>query len=66
MNDIRTSDFEKTAAERSGDNILGELWSFLRYNKKWWLLPILTILLLFGILLFLSASAAAPFIYTLF
>jgi hypothetical protein len=60
------SAFEKTAADQSGNSLLGELWSFLRYNKKWWLLPILTILLLFGVLLLLSASAAAPFIYTLF
>jgi hypothetical protein len=66
MDDIHSSPFEKTAAEQSGNTILSELWSFLRYNKKWWLLPILTILLLFGVLLLLSASAAAPFIYTLF
>jgi hypothetical protein len=66
MDDFHASPFEKTAAEQSGNNMLSELWSFLRYNKKWWLLPILTILLLFGVLLFLSASAAAPFIYTLF
>ena len=60
------SEFKKIAAEQAGSNSLTELWAFLGHNKKWWLLPILTILLLFGVLLFLSASAAAPFIYTLF
>ena len=38
----------------------------LRCNKKWWLLPILCMLLLVGCLLILGGTAAAPFIYTLF
>ena len=47
--------------------ILKEFWAFLRVRKKWWLAPIIIILLLFGILIFLSqGSAVAPFIYTLF
>ena len=59
-------DFEK-AAQRHGDgSALGELWLFLRDNKKWWLLPILVVLLLFGLLVVLSGTGAAPFIYTLF
>ncbi len=66
MDDAHTRAFEETAAEQSGNNLLSELWNFLRHNKKWWLLPILTILLLFGVVMLLSASAAAPFIYTLF
>ncbi len=46
---------------------LGELWSFLRVRKKFWLLPIILVLLLFGGLLVLTqATAVAPFIYTLF
>jgi hypothetical protein len=44
--------------------LIGELWDFLRHNKKWWLLPILVVLLLFGVLIFLSGTGAAPFIYT--
>ena len=45
----------------------GELWDFLRYNKKWWLTPIIISLLLIGVLVaFGTASGAAPFIYTLF
>ncbi|HOX56462.1 MAG TPA: DUF5989 family protein [Candidatus Paceibacterota bacterium] len=43
-----------------------ELWGFLRHNKKWWLLPILFFLLFFGLLIFLSGTGVAPFIYTLF
>ena len=61
-----TNDFEAAALEQTGGGILGDFWAFLRYNKKWWLLPILVILLLLGALVLLSGSAAAPFIYTLF
>jgi hypothetical protein len=44
-----------------------ELWGLLKNRKKFWLLPIVTILLLFGGLMVLaSGSAIAPFIYTLF
>ena len=46
---------------------LQELWAFLKVRKKFWLLPIILILLLFGVLIVLtSGSAIAPFIYTLF
>lgn len=44
-----------------------ELWAFMRERKKFWLLPILMVLLLFGTLIVLTqGSAVAPFIYTLF
>lgn len=44
-----------------------ELWSFMRERKKFWLLPIVFVLLLFGGLIMLTqGSAVAPFIYTLF
>jgi hypothetical protein len=46
---------------------LQELWEFLKVRKKFWLLPIITIMLLLGVLLiFAQGSAVAPFIYTLF
>jgi hypothetical protein len=46
---------------------LGELWGFMRERKKFWLLPIVLVLLLFGSLLMLTqGSVVAPFIYTLF
>ena len=44
-----------------------ELWAFMRERKKFWLLPIVFVLLLFGGLIVLTqGSAVAPFIYTLF
>jgi len=44
-----------------------ELWAFMRVRKKWWLLPILVVMLLVGALLvFAQGSALAPFIYTIF
>lgn len=44
-----------------------ELWAFMKERKKFWLLPILMVLLLFGTLIVLTqGSAVAPFIYTLF
>jgi len=59
------SEFEKAASEQGGYGIVAEFWDFLRHNKKWWLTPILLVLLLFGVLIVLSGTAAAPFIYTL-
>lgn len=48
-------------------SFLGEFWLFLRVRKKYWLMPILLIMLLFGGLLVLSqGSAVAPFIYAIF
>ena len=47
-------------------SFVNELWSFLRVRKKYWLLPILAMLLILGGLLVLAQTAVAPFIYTLF
>ena len=48
-------------------SILAEFWEFLKYRKKWWLAPIVIILVLFGALIVLSeGSALLPFIYALF
>ncbi|MBI4888064.1 MAG: hypothetical protein HY824_13295 [Acidobacteria bacterium] len=48
-------------------DVLREFWQFLRQEKKYWLAPIVLVLLLFGLLLvFAQTSAVAPFIYTLF
>jgi hypothetical protein len=44
-----------------------EFWEFLRVRKKYWLLPILLVLVIFGGLIILAqGSAVAPFIYTIF
>ncbi|MEA3455892.1 MAG: DUF5989 family protein [Campylobacterota bacterium] len=48
-------------------SFLKELWAFMRVRKKFWLLPIMLIMLLLGALIVLGeGSAVAPFIYTLF
>ncbi|HPE56308.1 MAG TPA: DUF5989 family protein [Bacteroidales bacterium] len=48
-------------------DFLKDLWGFLKQRKKFWLLPLIIVLLVFGILIVLtSGSAIAPFIYTLF
>jgi len=47
--------------------ILKELWDFMKVRKRWWLAPIVIVLLLLGLLIiFTESSAVAPFIYTLF
>jgi hypothetical protein len=47
--------------------VAGELLGFLWQRKLWWLIPMITVLLIFGLLLiFASASGIGPFIYTLF
>ena len=51
----------------SRTSLVGELWTFMRVRKKWWLLPILVVMVLVGALLvFGQSSALAPFIYTIF
>ena len=48
-------------------SFLAELWMFMRVRKKFWLLPILVVMVVFGGLIVLTkGSAVAPFIYTLF
>jgi hypothetical protein len=48
-------------------SFLAEFWKFLKVRKKFWLLPLLVMIVLFGVLLVLAESTAlAPFIYTLF
>jgi hypothetical protein len=57
----------KTAGRGGKLAILGELWDFMKVRKKWWLGPIILMLLLLGLLVvFTQGSALAPFIYTLF
>jgi hypothetical protein len=60
------SEFERAAAAPVRAGLLRDFWHLLAQNKKWWLLPILSVLLIVGTLIFLSGSALAPFIYSLF
>ena len=51
----------------ANQSIIIEFWEFLRFRKLYWLLPIVTVLLLLGALIvFTESSALAPFIYALF
>ena len=51
----------------ANQSIITEFWEFLRVRKKFWLLPIVIVLLLFGgLIVFTESSALAPFIYALF
>jgi len=46
---------------------LADLWNFMKQRKKFWLLPVIIVLLLLGVLMVIGGSGAiAPFIYTLF
>ena len=48
-------------------DLLRDLWGFMRERRKFWLAPLIAVLMLFGVLLVLAQfSAVAPFIYTLF
>ena len=57
--------FEQLSKEERS-SLVGEFWEFLKHNKKWWMLPIILILLALGLIVLLSSSAIAPFIYPLF
>jgi len=51
----------------ANQSLIIEFWEFLKVRKRYWLLPIVVILLLFGALIvFTESSAIAPFIYALF
>jgi hypothetical protein len=60
-------DFEKAAQARPS-GLWREVWTLLRTNKKWWLLPILIALAAVGVLIAVAVAipSAAPFIYSLF
>ena len=57
-------DFARQAEEKA-PGLVAEFLDFLRYNKKWWLLPIIAVLLLIAALVILGGTGAAPFIYAL-
>jgi len=66
----RQSDEQRTSFEEGSQQhdpgLAAEFLDFLLHNKKWWLIPILVVMLLLTVLTFLAASPVAPFIYTLF
>ena len=47
--------------------LVAELWAFMKERKKWWLVPVIVVMLIVGtLLIFAQGSALAPFIYTIF
>lgn len=65
MNDDPTQELHE-AGRQPPPGVVREFFLFLRTNKKFWLLPLLSALLLIGLVAFLGGTAAAPFIYSLF
>jgi hypothetical protein len=59
------NDFARSAEGRSR-GFFAEFWYFLRHNQRWWLTPVILLMLLLGVFVVLGGSGAAPFIYTLF
>ena len=59
------SDFERQA-EEAAPGLIAEFIDFLKTSKKWWLTPIIVVLLLIGVLIIASGSVIAPFIYPFF
>lgn len=59
------SSFEQEAMS-GGQNLATEFWAYLMHTKKWWITPIVIMLLLLAGLIILGGTGAAPFVYTLF
>jgi len=58
--------FEEISQTQSKSGLLADMKFFFVHSKKWWMFPIIGLLILFGALMVLGGTAAAPFIYTLF
>jgi hypothetical protein len=65
MSEKKKSAFEQAQQEKQA-GIVKEFILFLRYNKKYWMIPIVITLLALAVLVLLGGTAIAPFIYTLF
>jgi Family of unknown function (DUF5989) len=66
MNLKPQSEFERAGSNLPSRGLLSDILAFLLTNKKWWMAPIIVVLFLFGVLIYMSGSALAPFIYSLF
>lgn len=65
MEKDKQTEFEKSGKQKD-IGLFGEFVGMMKQNKKYWLIPLVLVLILFGVLVILGSSAAAPFIYTLF
>ncbi len=66
MSEKPEKNFADQNEESGNGGFIQEFIGLLKHNKKWWITPIIVCLLIFGILIILGGSSAAPFIYTLF
>ena len=66
LNDSNDAGEFQAAAGSRRTGLIREFWDFLKHNKKWWLAPILLVILLVGLAVVLSSTGAGPFIYALF
>ena len=61
----QAAEFARQGQQRP-TSFLGDVLYFLRESKKWWMLPLIIMLLMFGLLMLLASTGMAPLIYTLF
>ena len=66
MQDKKPGNRLEDIAKESSPGVLREVWDLLIENKRWWLAPIIVVLVLLGAFVVLSGTAAAPLIYTIF
>ena len=59
------NEFAREAEQRT-PGLARELWDWLRHNRKWWLAPLLIVLLVVGVLVVLGSTVLGPFIYPIF
>lgn len=65
MSDKKPNTFSQQASGKQ-KSVLGEFLTFALQNKKWWLTPIIVLLILVSVLIILGGSGVAPFIYSIF
>lgn len=66
MNNREKKRFDEIDPEQQNMSLIAELIYMLKHNKKYWMIPLILMLLGFSLLLLLGSTGAAPFIYTLF
>jgi len=60
------SEFEQAMSALSRSSVLDDFWYLLRRTGKWWMLPLVLVLVVFGVVMLLGGTAVGPLIYTLF
>lgn len=66
MTDTENTNEFTAHAQQDRTNILQEFWGFICHNKKWWLTPIILLIMFVGIMVIIGSGGVGPFIYALF